>query len=213
MENLNILKNKLVVMESEDHGGKSTISKILNNLLNSNGIPSIYTFQPGDLAYGEHASLICKLCKSKEYQLDTLANFFAFLLDRAENTAKIIIPALESGKTVISDRYWFSSYCYQYIGKQLKQKFSLTDDFFQTLNTLASHFIEPDMVFYFKRSQTDIENTKDDNKDLFESESYQFKKRVHDAYQDLIIKYNFKVLEVDNNPEITLQRLITLANS
>lgn len=205
--NLEKFRNKLIVFESIDKQGKSTISTMLNDYLNNNGIDSIYTFQPGDTQYGEYATFIRDLCKSKNYNLDALANLFAFLLDRAEVTSKVIIPALKAGKTVISDRFWFSTIAYQFYGKGLGKQFNLNDDFGERLNLLASHDLTPDMIFYLIRPEEQIKSSEYDTNDIFETETDSFKKRVKDAYLEMIEKYNFKVVEVSTDPEITLQRI------
>ena len=207
---MNVLnfKNKLIVFEGEDHSGKSTIAKMLTEYLNQSGVETIYTFQPGDLRYGDYASFINKLCKSKEFNLDTLSNLFAFLFDRAEATSKIVLPALKAGKTVVSDRWWYSTFAYQFYGKQLKERFDLTDDFIAKLNLFASHYLEPDITFYFARPEALVKSTEDNKMDLFEMESDLFKKRVKEAYLTLVKKYNFKIIEVDENASVTLEKVL-----
>ena len=54
-----------------------------------------------------------------------------------------------------------------------------------------------------------IDNTKNDDRDLFESESYKFKKRVKDAYLDLVRSNRlFKVIKVSDDFNITLNRVL-----
>jgi len=204
--NIEKFRNKLIVFEGLDKQGKSTIAKMLNDYLNQKDISSICTFQPGDIRYGDYATFIRQLCKSKEYNLDTLSNFFAFLFDRAENTAKIVIPAIKEGKTVISDRWWYSTFAYQIYGKELGKRFNLSDDFISQLNLLASHYIEPDIIFYFEKPE--LEKIEYDKMDLFETESNSFKKRVKEAYIKLAKKYNFVTIQVNPNADETLKIIL-----
>jgi dTMP kinase len=206
---LNRFKNKLLVFEGEDHCGKSTVARLFVEHLNKNNISTIFTFQPGDKAYGNHAEIMDELCTGKVYSLDPLSNLFAFLLDRSEHTIKVVAPALESGKTVVADRWWYSTIAYQFFGKQLLSKYNLNEEFAYWMNKLASHFVEPDVVFYFRREQSKIDSTKNDNKDLFESETDAFKRRVKEAYQKMIrFDPHFIVINVDDDAQTTLERVL-----
>jgi dTMP kinase len=205
---LNKFKGKLIVFEGEDHCGKTTVAKLLNQALNDAGIKSIFTFQPGDPSYGPHALLIDKFCTKKEYPLDPLSNLFAFLLDRSEHTAKVVIPALKNGTAVVSDRWWYSTIAYQFYGKQLLEKYYLDKKFAGWMNILASHYIQPDISFYFQRQQQLIDNDKDDESDQFESADDSFKRRVKNAYLDMVNDKIFVKIDVSSDPNETLQRVL-----
>ena len=202
-------RNKLICMEGIDHSGKSTIAKSLVNFLNGVDIPAIYTFQPGDIQFGPHAEIMRDFCTRKTYNLDPLSNFFAFLLDRSEQTVNVVSPALKEGKTVVCDRWWYSTIAYQFYGKQLLEKYKLNIEFANWMNELASHFIEPDVVLYFNRPQELVDTTPQNEKDVFETESEGFKMRVRDAYLKML-EENPKFVEilVDRDPGITLNRVI-----
>jgi dTMP kinase len=202
-------KNKLIVFEGPDHCGKSTIAKMLKELLRENGMNAEFVYQPGDYAYGPHAGFLDELCTGKKYNLDPLSNLFAFLLDRSEHTAKVIEPDRQQGKTVISDRWWYSTIAYQFYGKRLLEKYKLNLEFAQWMNKVASHYLEPDVVFYFERAQDRVESTENDMHDLFESESDAFKRRVREAYHEMAQTNSlFKTIQVDENPHITLGRVL-----
>lgn len=201
-------KNKLIIFEGEDHSGKSTIAKKFTSYLNNNNIETIYTFQPGDNDASFNQTLN-DLCKKKTYSIDPLSNLFAFLLDRSIHTYSKVKPALENGKTVICDRWWYSTIAYQFYGKQLLEKYNLNHDFAFWMNEVASHNLKPDVVFYFSRNQDLIDLTDNDSNDLFETESKLFKKRVKEAYLNMLNNLpEFINIEVDNDSNITLQRVI-----
>lgn len=202
-------KNKLLVFEAQDHSGKTTLAKKLNEHLNENNIKSVYTFQPGDIQYGQHAEILNNLCKKKTYNLDPLSNLFAFLLDRSENTSKFAIKKLEEGYTVISDRWWYSTIAYQFYGKQLLEKYNMDLTFAYWMNKLASHNLEPDKVFYLVREQMKVENDENDPTDLFESANKEFKNRVKQGYEHQFeLNQNFIKIEVDDDIDVTLKRIL-----
>ncbi len=202
-------RNKLIICEGQDHVGKSVVSKLLVKKLNDINIPAIYTFQPGDND-AEYNAMLHDMCKTKKYDLDPLSNMFAFLLDRSEHTSKKIIPALQEGKTVVCDRYWFSTIAYQFYGKQLLEKYELSIDFAFWMNRIASHNLAPHHAFFLQRPQELIEATQDDAQDLFETESYLFKQRVKAGYKFLVDQGQLKVVNVDVDPEVTLERIIEM---
>lgn len=207
--NLEKIKNKLIVFEGIDHCGKTTVAKLAVDKLNSAGIPAIFTFQPGDND-ASYNQMISDMCKTKKYDLDPLSNLFAFLFDRSEHTAKKIIPALQDGKTVICDRWWFSTIAYQFYGKQLLEKYELSRDFAYWMNRVASHNVSPHHAFFLQRPQELVDSTQDDEHDLFETESDKFKQRVRDGYNSLIVNGDLVVVEVNPDPEITLGKIIDM---
>ena len=206
--NIENFRNKLIVFESPDHSGKTTITPLLTNYLNNNGIPTIATKQPGDLNYGGHAEIMHSLAKDKKHNLDPLTGLFVFLADRSENTSKIIEPALIKGFSVVCDRYWYSTIAYQFFGKQLLEKYNLNIEFAEWMNKVASHSVEPDIVFYFNRPDELIKTTIDNQNDTFETESDKFKQRVKKAYLMMCEKYKFNIINVDPDPQITLERIL-----
>ena len=207
--NFELLRNKTIVLEGEDHSGKTTIGKMLVDFLNQNCIPAVFTFQPGDTQFGEHANITRDFCTKKTYDLDPLSNFFAFLMDRSENTSKVVIPALREGKTVVADRWWYSTIAYQFYGKELLKKFNLDLEFCRWMNFLASHFVKPDIALFFSRDREAMSKTSDDPNDIFETEKIEFKQRVKMAY-DVMIQSDsvFEIVEVDNNESVTLTKTI-----
>lgn len=211
-QDLEKLRNKLIVFEGPDHAGKSTVAKLAAKELNDVGIPTIFTFQPGD-NIGEYNQFMYDMCKTKKYDLDPLSNLFAFLLDRSEHVTKKIIPALEQGKTVICDRYWHSTIAYQFYGKQLLEKFDLSRDFAYWMNRIASHNLKPHHALFLQRSQELVEGHEDDKHDLFETAGDQFKSRVRQGYDSLIADGELEVVTVDPDPIITLETIIKFINT
>ncbi len=201
-------RNKLIVFEGQDSTGKSSVATLLNTYLNQNNIPSVFTFQPGDTTYGTHAVLMRSLCKDKRYDLHPLANFFAFQLDRVEQTAKVVVPALEAGKTVISDRWNYSTYAYQLYGQQLIEKLNMPKAVAEWLLETAIISRKPDIVFYFPHKIKS--NRHDDPNDNFDSLGSDFFGRVHGAYEELAERENWIRVVPGNSAEETLNKILSM---
>jgi len=206
--NIESLKNKLVVFEGGDKSGKTSVAKLLNTYLNDNGISSIFTFQPGDTEYGTHATLMRSLCKDKRYNLHPLANFFAFQLDRVEQTSKIIQPALDEGKTVISDRWNYSTYAYQLYGQELLSKTNMPIEVAEWLLTTATVCREPDLVIYFPHKIN--VHREDDPNDSFDGKDSVFFDRVHNAYEILADKNGWLRVAPGTSAEDTLKKILEM---
>lgn len=102
------MKGKLIVFEGIDGSGKTTISQRLTSELEQR-IPVIWLREPGDSRWGREIRRLAQQKKAvparKQLQL--------FMQDRRENVTQRILPALRSGRSVILDRYFYSTACYQ----------------------------------------------------------------------------------------------------
>jgi len=131
---------KFIVFEGIDGAGKSTQAKLLGKWFEERGYEVVLTKEPTDTAFGK---LIRKLVLTggREGIIDGArisheAEALLFAADRAEHVHKLIKPALEGGKVVISDRYFYSSLAYQWAR-------GLDLDWLIDLNRFA---IKPDLV-------------------------------------------------------------------
>ncbi len=96
-------KGKLITLEGIDGTGKSSIAKRLKTTFPD----AVFTMEPTRSWIGKAVK------KSIESEADPLAELFLFVADHAEHISKVIRPALDNGKIVISDRYSDSRYAYQ----------------------------------------------------------------------------------------------------
>jgi len=205
---IEVYRNKLIVFEGGDQSGKTSVGKLFNKYLNDNGIESVFTYQPGDTEYGTHAVLMRSLCKDKRFELHPLANFFAFQLDRVEQTSKVIQPALNEGKTVISDRWNYSTYAYQLYGQELLKTTNMPIDVAEWLLTTATVCREPEIVFYFPHKINVVRD--DDPNDNFDGKESTFFNRVHEAYESLAKRYNWIRVLPGNSAEDTLLKMLEI---
>ena len=100
-----------VVLEGPDGSGKSTQAKLLADKLTAQGLDVLLTKEPGGTAIGQRIREI--LLNPANTGLDKKAELLLFAADRAQHIAEVIVPALKSGKIVISDRFTESTKAYQ----------------------------------------------------------------------------------------------------
>lgn len=92
-----------IVVEGADGAGTTTISKRLSRELDA-----YRTFEPTDKSIGEKVD---EIISSEDYSPEATA--LAFASDRMIHLEERVIPRLEEGETVVSDRYYHSSLVYQ----------------------------------------------------------------------------------------------------
>lgn len=90
--------------EGNEGSGKSTHAKLLGKWMQERNIPYVLTKEPGT-PHIKECLFIRKLLLNPENDIVPKAELLLFLADRAQHVKKFIIPALESGKHVICDRY------------------------------------------------------------------------------------------------------------
>ncbi|MFX0060841.1 MAG: dTMP kinase [Candidatus Hermodarchaeota archaeon] len=109
---MKIIQNGLlIVIEGIDGSGKTTLVQGLFRKLHEENYDVITLKEPSNSEWGKkirtlNNSLEVRRQKARE-ELEL------FILDRKENVAKNIVPALQKGKIIILDRYYFSTIAYQ----------------------------------------------------------------------------------------------------
>jgi dTMP kinase len=134
------MRGKLITLEGIDGSGKSTVAEKLQKN------PKIVTFKPVFTREPTRGTLTGNAVeKAIQSDTDQLAELFLFTADHAEHLAKLIKPALENGKIVISDRYSDSRYAYQ--GITLKTRLENPLEWVKELH--REWTVVPDLTFLF----------------------------------------------------------------
>ena len=126
-----------ISIEGFDGTGKSTQASILKKNLDDLSIDSILVREPGSTHFSEKIREILK----ENTEIDTLTELLLFQASRSELVKKVIIPNLEIGKIVITDRFSDSSVAYQGYGGGLDIKL------IETLNNISTSNLKPHLTF------------------------------------------------------------------
>ena len=117
------MKGKFIVLEGIDGCGKTTQINELFKWLPKSGLIDknatlIKTREPGGSILGrEIRDMILNTNKSNSPSI--LTELLLYSADRAEHISKIILPALQNGDWIISDRFSGSTLAYQGYGLSL----------------------------------------------------------------------------------------------
>lgn len=94
-----------------DGTGKSTQLRLFADWLRAQGHTVVTCVDPGSTALGEAIRKI--LLNSKGTPISRTSEMLLFMAARAQLVEEVIRPALEAGKTVVSDRYLLANVVYQ----------------------------------------------------------------------------------------------------
>ncbi len=106
-----------VCFEGGEGSGKSTQSRLLGEVLAAEGYAVRLTFEPGDTAVGKELRRI--VLSPETGELDDRTEALLYAADKSEHIATVVLPALERGEVVITDRYVDSTLAYQGAGRSL----------------------------------------------------------------------------------------------
>jgi dTMP kinase len=102
------VNGKLIAIEGIDGAGKTTVAQHVYRSLTNHGYPCVYLKEPSKSIYSRIIEIITRL-KVPDPELELML----FLKDREIDVRKRILPALNRGKIVIMDRYYYSNIAYQ----------------------------------------------------------------------------------------------------
>ncbi len=106
-----------VCFEGGEGSGKSTQSRLLAERLESLGHVVRLTFEPGDTRVGAELRRI--VLSPETGQLSDRTEVLLYAADKAEHVDTVVVPALERGEVVITDRYVDTTLAYQGAGRGL----------------------------------------------------------------------------------------------
>ena len=173
-----------ISLEGIDGSGKSTQAKLLAEAL---GPETISIREPGGT---DAAERIRALLADPGEELDPLAELLLFLAARADLTARVIRPALEAGRDVVSDRFADSSVAYQGAARGLGvgEVISLSD--------AASEGLWPDLTLLL-RIDPETGLGRAEGGDRFEAEGLELQRAVAEAYEEIARIASDRVVAID----------------
>ena len=113
------MKAKFITLEGIEGSGKTSSLKSITDLLDKKNISYVVTREPGGSSIGKELRAILL---DPETEISPEVELMLMLSDRKDHVEKIILPNLEKGNWVVSDRFMDSSIAYQGGGRQLGKK-------------------------------------------------------------------------------------------
>ena len=189
-------RGKFITLEGIDGAGKSTHLNFIADHLKKIGKSVLTTREPGGTPLGEMLRDMV-LSQSMHVETETLIMFAS----RREHIDKVIVPALEKGIWVISDRFTDATFAYQGGGRGIPM------ERLKTLEDWVQSGLQPDLTLLFDVS-TDLSRQRlsfNQSLDRFEQEKQEFFERVRAAYLDRARTFSQRIQVIDsarNIPDI-----------
>ena len=186
-----------ISFEGPDGGGKTTVSKAVCEKLLEEGFPICYTREPGGSEIAEEIRNI--ILDPKNTAMDVRTEALLYAASRRQHLTDKIIPALNEGKIVISDRFLDSSLAYQGCGRGIgiEEVYAINQFAVEDYLPIKTIFLHVDAELGLKRIQEGRANL-----DRLDQESIEFHKRVYEGYQKIIELYRDRMIIIDANQDI-----------
>ena len=111
------MRGKFITVEGTEGVGKSTNIELIKTEIEKRGISLVVTREPGGTPLAEEIREL--LLAKRDERFDVTAELLLVFAARAQHLNTVIIPALEEGKWVLSDRFTDATYAYQGAGRGL----------------------------------------------------------------------------------------------
>ena len=175
---------RFVTIEGGDGSGKSRQVGLLDEYLETRGMPRLPTREPGDTPLGQQLRKL--LLEGRPESLSDETELFLILADRAQHVREVVRPALEQGKLVVSDRYADSTLAYQGYGRGMDL------EMLRRLNLVATGGTMPELTIVLDcpveaalARAAERRDGQAARENRFEAEGIAFQRRVREGFLEL----------------------------
>lgn len=183
-----------ITFEGIDFAGKTTQVNLLKEYLSGKNYNVVALREPGGTPLAEE---IRKFLLDKNNMLNPITELFLFESARSDLVSKVIIPALNSEKIVVCDRFCDSTLAYQGYGRALPL------DFVEDCNKKASQGLKPKITFFIDISiDVVIARGQRRDNDRFENEGAEFINKVIEGFRIIAKNNPERIYKIDGNQSI-----------
>lgn len=189
-------RGKFITLEGLDGAGKSTHLGWLEERLRAHGLRVVMTREPGGTPLGEKLrALLLDRTQLMHPDTEVMLMFAA----RREHLHKVILPALEDGAWVVSDRFTDATFAYQGGGRGVDW------ERLRALETWVQGDLQPDLTLLFdvpaEVGKQRLEGIRDP--DRFEQEQAEFFDRVRAGYQRRAREWPSRIRQLDGTQPVS----------
>jgi dTMP kinase len=188
------VRGRLITLEGVDGAGKSTHLNWIASRLEAAGKKVLVTREPGGTPLGEELRKLL-LAQAMHLETETLLMFAA----RREHLDQLILPALEAGSWVLSDRFTDATYAYQGGGRGLDL------GRIEILENWVQRELQPDLTLVFDLTVEEAKRRRlaaTARPDRFEQEDLDFFSRVRQVYLARAGRYRERIRLIDASQSV-----------
>ena len=197
------MKGSFISFEGIEGTGKTIQSKLLYEHFRKTGYTVILTEEPGGTRIGLKIRDVLLSVENKE--ITPVTELLLYNASRAQHLKELILPALNEGGIVITDRFSDSTVAYQGYGRGIDSK--LID----SLERMVTEGLKPDITLLLDLdAETGLLRNKGINKtDRLELEDLKFHKKVRAGYLQIAAREPERIKLIDGSGSIEeIQRKI-----
>ena len=190
-----------ISFEGTEGVGKTTLIRKIHQYFEQQGKQVLLTREPGGTPLAEQIRSLL-LAVNHEEQMSHDTELLLIYAARAQHLQQVIVPALEAGKIVLSDRFTDASFAYQCAGRGLSQ---------EKLQLLNQTFVSqmPNITFWLD-APIELGMTRARERgtlDRFEQEKLSFFTKVRTGYESLwqAEPERIKRLDATRNAELVIE--------
>ncbi|MGB4882937.1 MAG: dTMP kinase [Neisseria sp.] len=194
------MQARFITLDGIDGAGKSTNLAFIRQWFEQRQLPVLFTREPGGTPVGEVLrELLLNPNTQASLRTETLLMFAA----RQQHLEDVILPALQNGTHVVSDRFTDATFAYQGGGRGVP----LAD--IETLENWVQGNLRPDLTILLDVpldiSMSRISQARE--KDRFEQEQAVFFTRVRQTYLSRAAAAPERYAVIDSNRELSEVRI------
>ena len=171
------MKGKFITFEGSEGSGKSTQIELAQQYLESKGKNVLFLREPGGVKISENIRNILLDTETKDMtdECETLL----YMAARAQLVSEIIIPALNSGKVILCDRFLDSTVAYQGYGN------GVDIEKIKNIGKFVTQGFTPDLTFLFDLNVEEGFARINRSKDRIEQRGIDYHSRVRSGYLEI----------------------------
>lgn len=171
-------RGKYIVIEGGEGCGKTIHAEMLYDyFLKEKKLPCFLGREPGGIKSAEEMR---NILKHNSEDISPEGELFGFEFARAEFFDKIVIPKLNQGINIISDRSGYSTKAYQGYGGHVKL------EWIELMNHIAMRGIKPDLAFIID-IDPEVGLAKEVVKDRISARGLEYHQRVRHGYREIVM--------------------------
>jgi len=193
-----------ISFEGTEGVGKTTLIRKIHQYFEQQGKEVVLTREPGGTPLAEQIRSLL-LAVNHEEQMSHDTELLLIYAARAQHLQQVILPALEAGKIVLSDRFTDASFAYQCSGRGLSQ---------EKLQLLNQTFVAkmPNITFWLD-APIELGMTRARERgalDRFEQEKLSFFAKVRAGYETLwqTAPERIKRLDATQNADVVFEEAL-----
>lgn len=186
------MQAQFLTLDGIDGSGKSTHLETMREWFERRGMPVLFTREPGGTPLGEE---LRRLLLSPDSRVGLRTETLLMFAARRQHLEDVILPALDKGIHVVSDRFTDATFAYQGGGRGIPSAdIEVLENWVQgSLRPNLTLLLDVPLGVSFERI------TRSREKDRFEQEEAEFFARVRRAYLDRAAAHPQRYRVIDSN--------------